>query len=308
MYDLIGDVHGHHDTLVRLLDRLGYRPEGDHLAHPDRTAVFAGDLIDRGPAIPETVRLVRRMVDAGAARCTMGNHELNAIAWQIRDPDDPSSFLRPHTDKNLGQHVETLRQFSSAELVDAIAWFRALPRWLDEGGVRVVHACWDPGAMSVVEAAVPNGSPLEDDVVTRAVREGDPLFDAIETILKGREVWLPGDLRLPDKEGHGRRKMRVRWFESPTDRTYADFGFPLASAAPGVGIELRGTEPWDAYPADAPPVFIGHYWLRGTPTRLAPNIACLDYSVARGGALCAYRWDGEAELDDGKFVTVKPGE
>jgi hypothetical protein len=31
---------------------------------------------------------VRAMIDAGAARAVMGNHELNAIAWATPDPDD----------------------------------------------------------------------------------------------------------------------------------------------------------------------------------------------------------------------------
>ena len=57
------------------------------------------------------------------------------------------------------------------------------------------------------------------------------------------------------------------------------------------------------YPADAKPVFVGHYWLSATrPDLLAENVACLDYSVAKGGFLCAYRWDGEQKLTDGKFV------
>lgn len=306
MYDLIGDVHGHHDLLVQLLERLGYARRGDHYAHANRTAVFVGDLVDRGPAIPETVGLVRRMVDAGAARCTMGNHEFNAIAWQTRDPDSPREFLRPHTDKNLRQHVETLRQFSSSELADAITWFRSLPRWLEPEGVRVVHACWDPASMAVVSEAVPNDEPLDDHVMLRAVREGDPVFEAIEILLKGREVWLPGDQRVADKDGHERRKIRVRWFESPAGRTYADFGFPPARKAPAVPVVLGTVSPWDDYPPDAPPVFIGHYWLTGTPTRLATNVACLDYSVAKAGPLTAYRWEGETELDDAKFVTVEP--
>ena len=43
------------------------------------------------------------------------------------------------------------------------------------------------------------------------------------------------------------------------------------------------------YPAIAKPVFIGHYWLTGEkPELLAPNVACLDWSVAKGGFLCAY--------------------
>jgi hypothetical protein len=28
----------------------------------------------------------------------------------------------------------------------------------------------------------------------------------------------------------------------------------------------------------------------------------VDWSVAKGGFLCAYRWDGEQELNAGKFV------
>ena len=50
-------------------------------------------------------------------------------------------------------------------------------------------------------------------------------------------------------------------------------------------------------------MFVGHYWLNGSqPELLRRNIACVDWSVAKGGFLCAYRWDGERELDAGKFV------
>jgi hypothetical protein len=42
------------------------------------------------------------------------------------------------------------------------------------------------------------------------------------------------------------------------------------------------------------------------PEILAANVACLDYSVASksGGKLVAYRWDGEQELSNEKFVFV----
>jgi hypothetical protein len=60
------------------------------------------------------------------------------------------------------------------------------------------------------------------------------------------------------------------------------------------------------YEYDGPPVFVGHYWLSADrPEPLSPNVACLDYSVAKGGFLCAYRWDGERTLGPGKFVTVR---
>lgn len=57
------------------------------------------------------------------------------------------------------------------------------------------------------------------------------------------------------------------------------------------------------YAGDAKPVFVGHYWLSAErPAILAPNVACLDYSVAKEGFLCAYRWDGEQTLSDDRFV------
>jgi hypothetical protein len=59
------------------------------------------------------------------------------------------------------------------------------------------------------------------------------------------------------------------------------------------------------YPCDEKPVFMGHYWLPpARPERMAENVACLDYSVAKGGFLCAYRWQGEQKLTNGHFVWV----
>ena len=59
------------------------------------------------------------------------------------------------------------------------------------------------------------------------------------------------------------------------------------------------------YPADAKPVFVGHYWLMAPrPALLAENVACLDFSVAKGGFLCAYRWDEEKKLRNDHFAWV----
>src|SRR5262249_45752079 len=73
-FDIIGDVHGCCGELEALLERLGYvatAMPGDPLpwgnrafTHPaGRKAVFVGDLVDRGPRILDTVRLVRNMVE-----------------------------------------------------------------------------------------------------------------------------------------------------------------------------------------------------------------------------------------------------
>ncbi|OUL23358.1 polynucleotide kinase-phosphatase [Nostoc sp. 106C] len=94
-FDIIGDIHGCGDELEALLQQLGYeksrgaeeqRSRGEELStslwdaatyhHPQgRKAVFLGDLVDRGPRILDTVKLVRNMVTAGTAICVPGNHE-----------------------------------------------------------------------------------------------------------------------------------------------------------------------------------------------------------------------------------------
>ncbi|MBA0127137.1 polynucleotide kinase-phosphatase [Haloechinothrix sp. YIM 98757] len=81
-FDVLGDVHGCRAELETLLEQLGYTIDRDgaghavDAAHPDgRTAIFVGDLIDRGPDSPGVLRLVMGMVAAGHALAVPGNHE-----------------------------------------------------------------------------------------------------------------------------------------------------------------------------------------------------------------------------------------
>ncbi|MBG0824448.1 polynucleotide kinase-phosphatase [Planomonospora sp. ID91781] len=75
-FDIIGDVHGCRAELEALLRELGWRVGPDGATHPEgRTAVFVGDLVDRGPDTPGVLRLVMGMVAAGTALCVSGNHE-----------------------------------------------------------------------------------------------------------------------------------------------------------------------------------------------------------------------------------------
>jgi protein phosphatase len=71
-FDIIGDIHGCADELEELLGRLGYsdgrHPEG-------RKVVFLGDLVDRGPRVPDVLRMAMDMVKAGTAVCVPGNHD-----------------------------------------------------------------------------------------------------------------------------------------------------------------------------------------------------------------------------------------
>lgn len=75
-FDFIGDVHGCHAELTELLAALGYSLRGDDVTPPPgRTAVFLGDLVDRGPDSAGVLRLVMGMVRSGAALAVRGNHD-----------------------------------------------------------------------------------------------------------------------------------------------------------------------------------------------------------------------------------------
>ena len=83
-FDIIGDVHGCIDELRDLLNRLGYQvaeEDGAYkvLAPSGRKAVFVGDLVDRGPGIPNVLRLVMSMAESGAALCVPGNHDIKLV-------------------------------------------------------------------------------------------------------------------------------------------------------------------------------------------------------------------------------------
>ena len=80
-FDLIGDVHGCGGELEELLIALGYTcADGGAWHHPHgRKAIFVGDLVDRGPCVPDVLRLVMEMVDAGAALAVPGNHDVKLM-------------------------------------------------------------------------------------------------------------------------------------------------------------------------------------------------------------------------------------
>jgi protein phosphatase len=89
-FDIIGDIHGCCDELESLLTDLGYvRKEISHedelwgnlyYSHPEgRRALFLGDLVDRGPRVLDTLRLVRNMVHTENALCVPGNHDIKFL-------------------------------------------------------------------------------------------------------------------------------------------------------------------------------------------------------------------------------------
>lgn len=314
-YDIVGDIHGEAEKLEALLVQLGYVAKGrGYKAPTDRQLVFVGDLIDRGAGQLRVLEIVRAMMDSGDALSVMGNHEFNAIAYAVENPETPGERFRPNRGnsekcrKNQEQHSEFLAQIGegSQRYGDLIDWFRELPPFLDLGGIRVAHACWDDNAASTLSSAgwIP-GKPLSDELLAAVYAKDDlgnetPLMAARKRMTCGLEIKLRDGQYILDKAGHKHNELRIadwrHWARSIAD---------VALVPKGQEDALNGIE-WpeelQLNRIEGAPVFIGHHWFSGMPVLESEKLACLDWSVAKGGPLVAYRWDGESELREDKLV------
>jgi hypothetical protein len=304
-YDIIGDIHGHADKLTALLRQLGYWHHLGAWRHRDRSAVFVGDFIDRGPGQLATIRIVREMLDTGTAQAVMGNHEFNAIAWYTPDPETDGEHLRRRVPKNRRQHEAFLAETENdpALHTELVTWFLTLPLWLDLPGLRVVHACWHPGYMTELEPRLAPGCRLNPALVVAASRPGSMEFRTVEGLTKGLEIALPPGHQFHDKDDHRRDKVRVKWWDTAatTYRKAALLDPAGRDALPDTPIPAWAQLGYDG----DKPVFFGHYWWNGALEPLSPRVACVDYSAGKGGPLVAYRWEGEVELDARGFVGVE---
>jgi hypothetical protein len=301
MYDIIGDLHGHYDLLVRLLKKMGYEADGNSFKHSKRKVIFTGDFINRGPEIRATVRLVKQMVDSGNALAVIGNHELNAILYSTIDKSGKS--LRKHLPRYKLPLMKTLDEYKkkSDEFQETIQWFRHLPLYLDLGDLRVVHGGWNEQHIKTFEEYL-NGEPKLKKSLLKEYLYGNELTEAMDGLLKGKEFKLPSDLLLKDNKGIVRRNFRMKWWSKPDGKTFEDIAFGNRFQLPPYTIPLELLPQVSPYDADDPPVFMGHYCLEQRAEIFQSNICCIDSCVVRSQILSAYRWDGEKILDESKLI------
>lgn len=307
-YDIIGDIHGCANTLVRLLEQMGYRKRNGVYQHPKRQAIFIGDIIDRGPRIREALHLVRDMVEHGSARIVMGNHEYNALGYCTRArPGSGKKWLREHNPRHDRLIRETLEQFDDHphEWNEFLEWFYTIPLFIEEDSFRVVHACWD-GDLIEKFKRTQGGACIDEDFLHASAALESFAGQVMDTLLRGTDLRLPEGMSITGRDGYVRQFFRTKfWADHP--RTYADVVFQPDPLPPEVAAkELTAAEHKQliSYPLDAPPVFVGHYWMEGKPAPLKANVACLDYSAVKYGKLVAYRMDGESVLSPDKYVWV----
>ncbi|MBL1067067.1 polynucleotide kinase-phosphatase [Streptomyces sp. 7-21] len=252
-FDLIGDVHGCRGELESLLSGpLGYVLERDgsgravNARHPEgRTAVFLGDLVDRGPDSPGVLRLVLGMTAAGNALCVPGNHE-NKLA----------RYLAGRNTSMAHGLAETAAQLEREEETDP--GFRARVREFLDG--LVSHYVLDGGRLVVSHAGLPERYHGRTSGRVRAhALYGDTTGETDEFSLPVRYPWADeyrgkaavvyGHTPVPEARWHnntlcldtgcvfGGRLSALRWPERelvsvPAEREWYAPVRPLAPAPP----------------------------------------------------------------------------
>ncbi|GGZ82147.1 polynucleotide kinase-phosphatase [Streptomyces bluensis] len=239
-FDIIGDIHGCSSELEALLGKLGY-VDG---AHPDgRTAVFVGDLVDRGPDTPGVLRRVMSMVASGDALCVPGNHENKLGRWL-------KGRKVQHT-HGLAETVEQLEREDDA--------FRTQVREFVDG--LVSHYVLDGGRLVVCHAGLPEkyhgrtsgrvrSHALYGDTTGETDEFGLPVRYPWAEDYRGRAAvvyghtpvpqatWLNNTICLDTGAVFGGKLTALRWPERelvdvPAERVWYEPTKPLASEAPG---------------------------------------------------------------------------
>ncbi|WP_049579568.1 polynucleotide kinase-phosphatase [Streptomyces sp. SBT349] len=253
-FDLVGDVHGCRAELETLLgERLGWTIERDAAgravgaSHPGgRTAVFVGDLVDRGPDSPGVLRLVMGMVAAGTALCVPGNHE-NKLGRLLKG-------------RKVGlTHglAETVEQLEREDAVDPE--FRARVGAFIDG--LISHYVLDGGGLVVSHAGLPEkyhgrtsgrvrSHALYGDTTGETDEFGLPVrypwaedYRGAAAVVYGhtpvpRASWVNNTLCLDTGCVFGGALTALRWPEreivdTPAERVWYEPVRPLATDAPG---------------------------------------------------------------------------
>ena len=309
-YDVIGDVHGHVEQLVALLRQLGY-VERDGLASPGTNGRVRRrhHRPEAGPQF-DTLRLVRKMVDAGSAKIVLGNHEFNAVAYATVDPAR-WDYCRAHSRRTTSSTGVPRRSSVSTP--------RSTGRCsTGSGRSRCGSTSTGSGSCTPAGANRHRTSPRRPRRRRHAQRagrhrrnhEGHRTYTRSRTSSKApRFTWTVTGTST--KAGTKRSKARVAWWREDAitlrDGAVIPDGTQLHDPDGNPVDSLPSTALPDNVPryTDEPPVIFGHYWRSGALRIEGPKTACVDYSAGNGGPLVAYRWSsGQAHLDDAHLRTA----
>lgn len=301
MYDIIGDVHGHADQLKILLKKMGYQLVDNCYVHPTRKAVFVGDFINRGPKIRESLNIIRKMVEGGSAFAILGNHEMYAVLYYLRDIE--GKYYKKRIPKYQLQINQTLDEFVTCkeEFKSHLKWLRTLPMFLDFGDIRVIHAFWDDENIEMLKSTI-SGPKLTKTVLREIALNETRFSGSFWETCKGIDFSLPKDLLVFDDDGRPHRSFRMKWWINPEGKTFKDISLESRFELPDYTVPKEIIQVRKPYPISDPIVFFGHYCLKQCCGIIADNLCCVDTCVTRTGKLLAYRWNGENILKKSNFI------
>jgi protein phosphatase len=193
-FDIIGDVHGCYDELAELLGKLGYTVDagGTSARHPEgRTAVFVGDLVDRGPATPAVLRLVMGMTAEGSGVSVAGNHEAKLVK-ALRGRDVTVGHGLAQSLAQLGAEPPEFSQQVAAfadQLLSHLVF--------DDGKLVVAHAGL-PAAMHRRASAAVRAFALYGDTTGETDEYGLPVRYPWAQDYRGRAMVVYGHTPVPE--------------------------------------------------------------------------------------------------------------
>jgi len=178
-------------------------------------------------------------------------------------------------------------------------WLARLPLSLEWQGMRFVHACWHDEAVRFAAGL----EPLEGLQLEEVSHLHTPNHVLLGYLLSGPVGGLPEGYRRTPKYGGSPTWFRLQWWKDISGLTCREASVLDDPSLPD--LPPAWIHPASAYPRKAPLTFVGHYALTDpVPAPLLPNLACLDYGIGKGGFLCAYRWDGEAQIRPQNYFTA----
>ena len=280
---------------------MGYQLVNDCYSHPSRKAVFVGDFINRGPKIREALILIRKMVEKGSAYAILGNHEMYAVLYYLRDIE--GKYYKKRIPKYQLLINQTLDEFIlyKDEFKSHLKWLRTLPMFLDFGAIRIVHACWNNDNIQLLKENITK--PKLTKTILREIALNETEFSkSFWETCKGIDFQMPKNLLVFDEEGRPHRSFRIKWWENPEGKTFKDYSLESRFELPAYTIPKELSVAREIYPENDPIVFFGHYCLKECCSVLSSNLCCVDSCVTRTGKLLAYRWEGEERPIKSNFI------
>ena len=303
-YDIIPDIHGQHEKLLGLLQKLGWHEINGKWQHyeKERKIIFLGDLIDRGRQNRKVLQLIRKLQKLKLAYVLMGNHELNAIYFHSKNPKT-NEPLRRHSLANIKQHQTFLDEFppQETETEDIINWFCSLPLFLEFKYFRVIHACWETSSVNRLKQINENAI-FSRDFYIKNNFEKNGAYQAVELLTKGPEARLPLNSFFRDKTGIKRYSSRLAWWRHES-KSWRDLCVSVPNASSIPDSTFTDWNIIELYPRDAIPVFFGHYWMNFPLKIESHNALCLDCSAGTSGPLIAYHFDPHRPSLDLRNIT-----